>query len=405
MTFVDPEARSANPYEQSVCADPVPFYRELRDTVPIATLDGIPNTHIISRYDDVKFALQHPEIFSSAFAAVDIGQTRPLIPLQIDPPEHVKYRRVMDPHLAPREVAPREDRIRMLANELIDGFIEKGACDFHAEFSVPFPCTVFMELCNLPFEHLEMFLAWKDDIIRPQVRHPEIAGDMAAMTEKRHSTGHEVYRYFEDVIADRRAHPGDDMFSRFAMGEVDGERMTDEQMLDVGYLFVLGGLDTVTSTLDCFIAHLGRSGEQRDALAGDAEQIPAAIEELLRLHTPVMQVLRVINEPHEMHGVAMESGDTVMIMLGAADTDPEQFGDTSDEADFAREQNRHLAFGGGAHRCLGSHLARVELRIALEELHRRVPDYAVLAGAELSYSAGIREIEHLPLEFTPGVRS
>ena len=402
MIFVDADARSASPYHAAVSADPVPFYRQLRDEVPVATLDGLPGTHIISRYEDVRFALQHPEIFSSAITAVDIGQQRPLIPLQIDPPEHVKYRRVMDPHLAPRQMAPRESRVRALAGELIDGFIANGTCDFHAEFSVPFPCTVFMELCDLPFEHLERFLAWKDDIIRPQVRHPELARDLDALASVRRSTGRALYDYFDDVIAQRRANPGEDVFSRFATGEVDGEAMTHEQMIDIGYLFVLGGLDTVTSTLDCFVAHLGRSPGERDALSGDPSVIPAAIEELLRLHTPVMQVLRVINEPCELHGVAMATGDTVMVMLGAADTDSDQFGDGSDSADFAREQNRHLAFGGGAHRCLGSHLARLELRVALEELHRRLPDYRVAAGAELRYSTGIREIEHLPIEFAPG---
>jgi cytochrome P450 len=132
--------------------------------------------------------------------------------------------------------------------------------------------------------------------------------------------------------------------------------------------------------------------------------VPAAIEELMRLHTPVMQVLRVIKQPHEMHGVKMEPGDSVMVMIGAADTDPDEFGAEAEIADFDRERNRHLAFGGGAHRCLGSHLARFELRIALEELHRRLPDYVVPADAELNYSPGIREIEKLPVEFTPGRR-
>jgi cytochrome P450 len=180
--------------------------------------------------------------------------------------------------------------------------------------------------------------------------------------------------------------------------------MTHEQMQDVGLLFILGGLDTVTSTLDCALAHLGRHPDLRDQLVGDPDLVPAAIEELMRLHTPVMQVLRTIKQPHEMHGVQMEPGDTVMVMIGSADVDPDEFGEEAHIADFEREHNRHLAFGGGPHRCLGSHLARFELRIALEELHRRIPDYAVPAGAELSYSPGIREIESLPLLFTPGVR-
>jgi len=218
----------------------------------------------------------------------------------------------------------------------------------------------------------------------------------------RHKTGQAIYDFFTDVIADRRADPGDDVISQFAGGVVDGERMSHDQMLDIGFLFILGGLDTVTSTLDCAVGHLGRDAALRDGLVADPSSIPAAIEELLRLHTPVMQVLRVIKEPHEMHGVKMEPGDHVMLMLGAADTDTSEFGDHADQADFAREHNRHLAFGGGAHRCLGSHLARAELRVALEALHRRMPDYRIPDRAELKYSPGIREIEYLPLDFTPG---
>ncbi len=136
----------------------------------------------------------------------------------------------------------------------------------------------------------------------------------------------------------------------------------------------------------------------------DPSRIPAAVEELLRVHSPVMQVLRVVKQPHEMHGVAFEPGDTVMVMIGAADTDPTEFGDTAGQVDFDRPVNRHLAFGGGPHRCLGSHLARFELTVALEELHRRLPDYRVPDDAELRYSPGIREIAVLPLEFTPQPR-
>jgi cytochrome P450 len=403
-TFVDEATRAANPYDGSVAADPVPFYRELRAKAPVATLMDMPGTHVLSRYDDVKFALQHPEIFSSDFEAIDIGQQRPLIPLQIDPPEHAKYRRVMDPHLAHRQIVPREERVRALVNELIDRFIDRGSCDMHAEFTVPLPCTVFLELCGFSLDRLDTFLGWKDDIIRPQVRHPELAMDEAGMTAKRHETGRLIYDFFDQEIAKRRDSPGADVISQFAMGVVDGERMSHEQMQDVGFLFILGGLDTVTSTLDCAIAHLGRDPALRDQLVADPARVPAAIEELMRLHTPVMQVLRVVKQPHEMHGVKMEPGDSVMVMIGAADTDPDEFGAEAEIADFDRERNRHLAFGGGAHRCLGSHLARFELRIALEELHRRLPDYVVPADAELNYSPGIREIEKLPVEFTPGVR-
>jgi cytochrome P450 len=400
-SFVDAKNRSANPYSHEVARDPIPFYAELRERCPISQMMEVPGTHIISRYDDVKFALQHPEIFSSEISAIDIGQTRPLIPLQIDPPDHAKYRRVMDPQLSMRHFMPLEDDVRSLVTELIDRFIDRGECDFHREFSVPLPCIVFLQLCGLPLDEIDTFLRWKDNIIRPQLHDPA-ANDPDVATRIRHETGAAIYDYFGGVVASRRAEPTDDVFARFASGQVDGETMSDDEMKDIGFLFILGGLDTVTSTLDCAVAHLGQEHGRRDELVADPEKVPAAIEELLRVHTPVMQVLRVVKEPHEMHGVKMEPGDHVMVMIGAADTDPSEFGMSAGDLDFGRAANRHFAFGGGPHRCLGSHLARFELRIALEELHRRIPDYAVSDGASLMYSPGIREIEQLPLTFTPG---
>lgn len=393
---VRPDRRSASPYLPDVAVDPVPFYAALRDHCPVASLDGMDNTHIISRYEDVKFALRHPEIFSSDFVAVDIGQDRPLIPLQIDPPEHAKYRRLMDPQLGPKEIAPLEADTRKLVNEIIDGFATRGECDFHAEFSVPFPCTVFLQLSGLPLSQVEQFLTWKDNIIRPDVP----MGDMEAAREIRHSTGRDMYAFFGDVVDDRMANPGDDVISRFVHGLVDDRAMSRDEVLDVCYLFILGGLDTVTSTLDCSVAYLAQRPAHRQALVDDPSLVPHAVEELLRLHTPVMQVLRVVAQEHEMHGVVMQPGDTVMVMIGAADTDPDEF-DEPHEFVAPRESNRHFAFGGGPHRCLGSHLARFELKIALEELHKRIPNYSIVEGAELEYSPGIREIRSLPLRFEP----
>jgi cytochrome P450 len=394
---VKAEERTANPYLPEVAANPVPFYEELRASCPIAKLEGLgEGTHVISRYEDVRFALRHPEIFSSDFVAVDIGQDRPLIPLQIDPPNHAKYRRLMDPQLGPKEIAPLEADTRKLVNEIIDGFASRGSCDFHAEFSVPLPCTVFLQLTGLPFDQVEHFLTWKDNIIRPDVP----PGDMEAAQEIRRQTGQAMYSFFEEIIDERRANPGDDVISRFVHGLVDDRSMSREEILDICYLFILGGLDTVTSTLDCSMAYLAQRPEHRNELVERPELVPHAVEELLRLHTPVMQVIRVVTQEHEMHGVKMKPGDHVMVMIGAADTDPAEF---EDPHLFLpeRETNRHLAFGGGPHRCLGSHLARFELRIALEEFHKRIPEYEVAEGAELYYSPGIREIRELPLVFEP----
>ena len=395
-TAVDPATGEANPYLPAVAADPVPFYEALRRECPVASFAGFGRgMWIVSRYEDVREVLRSPEVFSSDLVAVDIGQERPLIPLQIDPPEHVHYRRVIDPTLAPREVAPMEPEVRELVVELIDRFAERGSVDVHREFSVPLPCTVFLRLCDLPMADLELLLEWKDNIVRPAVSDP------AGAAALRRRTGSALYDYFGEEIDRRRKEPGDDLLSRFLVSEVDGRQMSREEMLDICYLFILGGLDTVTSTLDCSFAHLAAHPEQRRALAADPSLSAAAVEELLRLHTPVMQVLRVVKEPVELHGVGMEPGDTVMVMLGAADTDPSEFGADAGEFSLDRDSNRHLAFGGGPHRCLGSHLARLELRVALEEWHRRIPDYRLADGAELVYSPGIREIAELPLVFVP----
>jgi cytochrome P450 len=392
---VSAEHRWANPYRPDIAACPQPFYEELRAQCPVAGLEGMPDAgiHIISRYEDVKFALRHPEIFSSNIQAVNIGQDRPLIPLQIDPPDHARYRRVMDPQLSHKELAHLEEDVRRLVNEKVDTFINRGSCDVHAELTVPLPGTVFLSLAGLPLEHAPQLLEWKDNIIRPAAFSDEHAAQI------RRDTGRAMYEYFEGAIDARSTDPTDDILTRFMQTEVEGEIMTRDEMLDLCYLFILGGLDTVTATLDCSFAHLAQHPDLRQAVADDLTLVPHAVEELLRLHTPVMQVLRVVAQPHEMHGVQMNPGDTVMVMIGAADTDFDEFGDDANHMSLDRSTNRHLAFGGGPHRCLGSHLARLELRVALEEFHTRIPSYRLADGADLEYSPGIREIASLPLVF------
>jgi cytochrome P450 len=395
---VDPLTREANPFLPEVAADPFPFYEALRTRCPVAGLTGTcGHTHILSRYEDVRWALKHPEIFGSDLVAVDIGQDRPLIPLQIDPPAHAVYRRLIDPTLGPREVARMEGDVRTLVNRVIDEFIEGGTVDAHAQFTVPLPCTVFLETCGLPLDMLEIFLGWKDEIIRPG--GGLVPSDEAAA--RRRTAGAAVYHYFDGLLDQRTARPGTDLLSRFVVTEIEGRRMTREEMLDICYLFILAGLDTVTSTLDCSLAYLAAHPQLRRSLVDDpGGSWAGVVEELLRLQTPVMQILRVVREPVERGGRRMAPGDTVILLLGAANTDPDEFGETAGQFVQDRQVNRHLAFGGGPHRCLGSHLARMELRVALEEWHRRIPDYEVVDGAQLIYLTGIREIACLPLEFT-----
>jgi len=375
------------------CAnDPHPVYREVHERCPVSRADGVFGPGVLlTKYEDVLWALKHPEVFSSK-GVVNIGNDVPLLPLSVDPPDHAKYRRLLDPQFSPRRMADLEPEARALVNEVIDTFAGRGECEFHEEFATPLPSTIFLALMGLPHSDLPDFLRWRDDTIRPQADTPEAAQEI------REAAGRSISQYFEDAIADKRRTPDDRLLSTVVHGEVDGRPLTHEELLGITHLLLLGGLDTVTATLDCMIVYLARHPERRRAALADPELMTTAVEELLRHETPVMMVPRVMAQDHEMRGVQLKAGDSVTLVIGAADADEEEF-EHADQVILDRERNRHLAFGGGPHRCLGSHLARLELRVALEEFHRRIPDYELAPGTELEFSPGIRQAEGIPLLF------
>ncbi|MGO9456610.1 MAG: cytochrome P450 [Acidimicrobiales bacterium] len=381
-------------FDPRTAANPRPVYDRLR-AAP-ATLDlGEESLVLISGYADVQQALRHPELFSSAEDPIDLGTPRPLIPLQVDPPDHARYRRLLDPLFSPKATDAMEPPLRELASRLLDGFADGDGCDFHAEFSVPFPCTIFLRLFGLPLEQLDQFLDWKNTIIRPEVDDPF---DTEAVKAVRDHAGAAIDAYFGAVIEERRRAPGDDLLSGLLIAEIEGERLSHDEILGICYLFLLGGLDTVTASLDCMVARLATHPAERRRLVEDPSLVTAAVEELLRFDTPVTVVPRMVTGTTAVGDVELEPGTRVMLVLGAADTDERAFCG-ADQVDFERHGNRHFAFGGGPHRCLGSHLARRELRVAMEELHRRIPEYSVMPGVDLTYTVGIREIDHLPLVF------
>lgn len=378
-------------FDPELAAAPQASYRAMQEHSPVLRHDGMV---MISRHEDVMHALRHPELFSSNMDAIDIGNIRPLIPLQIDPPDHVKFRRLLDPLFSPKETAKLEPEVRRLVNELIDDFEAAGACEFSDQFAIPLPCTVFLALLGLPLVDLDLFLRFKNAIIRPGGSD----GDDAKSIQR--AAGQEIYAYFQSVVDARRAEPRDDLISGFIAAEVDGHRLSDHDILDICYLFLLAGLDTVTASLTCAVAYLAGHPDRRDAIAADLALVPAAVEELLRWESIVPAVPRVAMTDVEISGEQVRAGEAVMCMLGAANIDPGEFAG-ADIVDLERPGNRHLAFGGGVHRCLGSHLARLEMRVALEELHRRLPDYAIKEGETPRYTMGIRAVEYLPLVFTP----
>ncbi len=374
-------------------AEPQPMYKALRESSPVFRS---PQAVVLSRLADIEMALKHTEVFSSNMDAVDLGNIRPLIPLQIDPPEHAKYRRILDPLFTPREMARSEPRVTELVNEMIDRFADRGECDFHAEFAVPLPCTVFLQLLGLPLEDLDQFLVWKDGVIRPEGN-----SGFDRRHESSAAVAQQIYAYFDRAIDEHIASPRDDVLSAMIAANFKdeaGQPLSREELLDICFLFLIAGLDTVTDSLDCFFVYLARHPEHRHQLVEQPDVLPSAVEELLRWETPVPGVARVALRDVEVGGCPISKGERVSPLLGAANTDPAEFPDP-ELVDFTRNPNRHRAFGGGPHRCLGSHLARMELRVALREFHRRIPDYEIIPGTELTYTAALRSVESLPLVF------
>jgi cytochrome P450 len=371
-------------------ADPQPDFRRMRDTCPVTVSSGIA---FLTKHADVEAALRNPEVFASKGRG-NVGNTRPRIPVDIDPPEHRRYRRILDPLFSPREMARFEPDFTALTNRLLDGFADRGRCDFATEFAEPLPSLMFLQLLGLPLEDLHLLLGLKDAVMRPP-SDGDVAAHMAA-------SGQRIYDYFEDHLAKRSTARGNDVISRIIDADVDGEQLTHEEVVDILYMFTLAGLDTVTASLECFIAYLATHPDQRRLIVDDPGLMPSAVEELLRWESPVLFSARAAASDVTVRGFEIKAGTPVAVLLASANTDEEAF-ERADVVDLAREPNRHIAFGRGIHRCLGSHLARLELRVALTEFHRRIPDYAIEHGVELAWQGpAIRAVPALPLTFAVG---
>jgi cytochrome P450 len=389
---LDPER--VNLFDESFARCPQHVYAEMHSRCPVARM-VLSDQPVIARYEDVVYALRHPEIFSSEMELqMGLGTERPMIPQQIDPPAQTRYRKLLDPHFSRRKMEALAEPIRAHANQLIDAFIDAGECEFDEAFAIPLPCTAFLHLLGLPPSDLSLFLELKDGIIRPQKARPGLPFDQ--MPAARAEAGKRIYDYFRSTLDDRERRPREDLLTSLLSAEIEGERLSRNDILDICFLLLLAGLDTVTATLGCNMAYLAANPDQRRRILADPALIPGAVEELLRWETPVTAVPRVVKRDVTLSGVEIREGDLVTLLIGAANVDAERFDDPT-RVDFDRARNIHTAFGAGPHRCLGSHLARMELRVAMEEWHRRIPDYAVKPGETPRYSPGIREVMYLPL--------
>jgi hypothetical protein len=368
----------------------------LQESTPVAYCAAHGGYWLVTRYEDVHEVVRNYDVFSGTQNALPPSPV-PQLPLEYDPPEHTAYRQLLNPLFSPARMKALEPEIRATAVELIDRFAADGACEFVSAFAHPLPTASFLALMGWPPEDEPQLTAWSDAIIvgKPGTTDEEdMAVRLAAMVE--------VAEYFGSVVEQRRANPDvDDVTGSLLRSRFAGERpLTDDEVLRALTLLMLGGLHTVRGVLSFGMIHLADNPEQRQRMVDDPGAVPAAVEELLRLDAPVTPG-RVVTKPVTMHGVDMQPGDRVLAFLSSANRDESEFA-CPHALQVDREHNRHLTFSAGPHRCVGSNLARVELTVALEELHRRIPDYRVDSERPpVLHHSQVRGVRELHLTFTP----
>ncbi|OLL20860.1 MULTISPECIES: cytochrome P450 [unclassified Rhodococcus (in: high G+C Gram-positive bacteria)] len=354
---------------------------------------------IVTRYKELHEVLRDPETFSSyPNNLVNAGDGK-FLPLELDPPEHTGYRVALQPLFSPNRMKALSEQIRGVVNELIDSFAGKGEAEFIADFAHELPTRVFLALMDWPLEDAPILTEATDTALMGK---PGASEDESA--KARAEAAQQMFAYFQKIVDERRANPGEDVTSALIRTEVDledGKRLlTDEELTRMFFLLLIAGLHTVQGSLAWAVIHLVNNPRQRAALIEDDSLIPNAVEEVLRIEAAVSMGRRATRDV-ELGGAKIKAGDQLLLVLCSANRDGSEFEDP-DEFVIDRSPNRHLAFGAGPHRCLGSHLARIELSIALEELHRRIPDYELVeSDPPILHATQVRGCLRLPIRFTP----
>ena len=315
------------------------------------------------------------------------------IPHMLGGDEHRQWRRALGPYFSPKAIGALDDRIRGWAAELIDALAARGECDVIADFSFYYPTTIFLGLMGLPLDDLPRFMAWESNILHSNGSTPEEIerNRMAAMTA--------VFDYFRTVVTERRARPGDDLISHAIGFEVDGRPVTDDEVISYCFFMFMAGLDTAAAALGYALYHFATHPGDRQRIVADQALIPAAIEEILRVYAFTIPA-RKVSKDIEVGGCPIAAGSMVQLPIRAATRDSSAFAGGADVR-IDRTPNNHIAFSAGPHRCLGSHLARHELIIALEEWHKRIPAYRLADAAAIFEVGRSSGPDSVPLRWDP----
>ncbi|HET6500309.1 MAG TPA: cytochrome P450 [Amycolatopsis sp.] len=355
-------------------------YQELREHCPVGRSEKHGGFWFLTRSEDIFAAEQDPETFSVAPSMLlpAFGTDVPLIPIDIDPPEHTDYRKILLPLFTPKAVAQLDEGMRRAARELAAEVAAHAVVDASYAFARPMPTIVFSRLAGFPEQDWPKFDRWVDDIIYQRTVDPDQAW----------KAGREVMDYFAALLRSRAGDPGDDdLIYHLLTAEIKGRKLTHDELLSYCYLLFLAGLDTTAWAIRSSLWYLARNPAAQARLRENPDEIPAAAEEFLRTLSPVQAMARTCKKDTEVSGRQIKAGERVVLVFGAGNRDPEVY-DDADDIVLDRQNNRHLAFGGGIHRCLGSNLGRQELVVALEEFLDIVPEFSLANPNEPWHGVG-----------------
>jgi cytochrome P450 len=360
-------------------------WKVLRDAGPVVFMNGY---YYITRREDVLAALRNPEVFSSRLALQPPGSPIPVLPLAFDPPEHTRYRKVLQPFFSPHGLSKSRPVLVRHAADMIDAIAARGECEAMKDLARLYPFQVFLDLYGLPLQDRDRLIAWKDAVM----------ADKPYVTEADAAASSDLYYYLTDAIQQRRENPGTDMLSAVMTG--DGN-FTDLELLGMSHLLILAGLDTVTAAIGFSLLELARRPQLRAQLRGNRRQIRVFIEEIVRLEPSAPVAPRVLTKTTVVGGMTLPAGSSLFLCMAAVNRDGSDSIST-DELVMDGKVHRHWGFGGGPHRCLGSHLARMELTVIVDEWLNRIPEFELAPDYEpvIKFPSKTFALTELPLRFS-----
>ncbi len=382
--------------------DPHAHFRWLREHAPIywdASADG--GLWGIARYEDVLTVSRQPELFCSGKSSRPERDSWIPSMINLDDPLHKRRRNLVNRGFTPKRVEAHEPMLRKLTNELLDAVSPKGRCDFVVDVARWIPMVVIGDMLGVAPEDREQLLVWSDEMLGGGEAQKLESEEALRLRQREVVSGY--FAYAASSLAERRVRPRDDLMSILAHGEVEGDRLTDEEILQESLLILIGGDETTRHVMTGGLLELLRHPAQQRLLAENPRLIPSAVEEMLRWISPIQNMNRTATRDTELNGQQIREGDRLLLLYPSANRDEGAF-ERADEFDVTRSPNRHVAFGGfGTHHCLGASLARLELRVLFEELLRRFPDIALDEGElHARPSNFIVGLESMPVRFTAG---